>query len=351
MGGGSIRMERIAAELRLLGHRVTITDRLTPSLRGVDVAHIWQDQHPDAWKQGRNARKHGTPYVVSPFGFEWDTYGFWNLAHPVWRISASLLGPTISRRLFSTRTHRRVTGLSSWQQTHELLDEAAALLPTSQRERKFLARHYRISDTNIHVAHNAVDTKRFSRGSVARFRRTYGIEPGFILCAARIHDTKNQLGLAKALRGSGHRLVLAGGLSPAGREYLRQCQAEAERSGVSLAYLGSLSQAELADAFAAAKVHVLPSWAETTGQVSLQAAIAGCAVVHTAESPWREYFGDRAEICRPESPRSIRRAIDRAEQMTARRKRALAKRVKRFTWERAARETLAAYNKALKETK
>ncbi len=347
MGGGSIRMERIADELRRAGHTVSISDRLTPSLRGIDLVHIWQDQHPDALRQGANAETRGVPYVVSPFGFEWDTYGLWNLSHPGWSVPRTVLGSKATMVLFSAWSHRRVTGLPRWLQVRKLLGSAAALLPTSQREAAFLARHYRIPGKHIHIVHNAVDAKAFGRGSAVRFRRTFGIEPGFILCAARIHDTKNQLNLVRALRGSGERLVLAGGLSPSGRKYLRQCRVEADRSGVSVTYLGAISQAELADAFAAAKTHVLPSWAETTGQVSLQAAIAGCAVVHTAESPWREYLGNHAEICHPESPRNIRRAIDRAERMTAARKRALANRVRKFTWQRAGRETLAAYRKAL----
>jgi len=65
-------------------------------------------------------------------------------------------------------------------------------------------------------------------------------------------------------------------------------------------------------AFAAADLHVQPSWVETAGLASLEAAVLDCAVVSTSEGYARAYLGEEAHYCDPAKPESIRCAVDRA---------------------------------------
>jgi glycosyltransferase involved in cell wall biosynthesis len=93
-------------------------------------------------------------------------------------------------------------------------------------------------------------------------------------------------------------------------------------------------------------VHALPSWRETPGLVSLEAAAAGCRIVTTELGSTRDYFGDLAWYCYPDDFASIRRAVEMA--MKAPVPADLRKQVlTQYTWQRAASATLASYEKIL----
>ena len=111
--------------------------------------------------------------------------------------------------------------------------------------------------------------------------------------------------------------------------------------------MGHLGEEELFTAYSNAKVHVLPSYFETTGLSSLEAAVMGCNIVVTDKGDTRDYFGDDAWYCDPDSVESIRNAVDAAYKAPF--NEAFRERILRdFTWERAAEETLAAYKQVLK---
>ena len=66
----------------------------------------------------------------------------------------------------------------------------------------------------------------------------------------------------------------------------------------------------LRHAFAAAAVHALPSWYETTGLSTLEALAAGRPVVVSGGPCVEEYFAGCARFCNPGSIRSIRRRLN-----------------------------------------
>ncbi len=104
---------------------------------------------------------------------------------------------------------------------------------------------------------------------------------------------------------------------------------------------------ELAPLYRSAAVHACPSWYETPGLASLEAALCGCRVVSTERGSAPEYFGDEAEYCSPRDPASIRAAILRARSRPP--SPALAEQISgRFNWQRAAEATAAGYELALK---
>ena len=91
---------------------------------------------------------------------------------------------------------------------------------------------------------------------------------------------------------------------------------------------------------------MLPSWRETPGLVSLEAAAVGCPVVTTSVGSTREYFGAEALYCDPWSRASIRKAV--ASAIRGPGSESLRLRVRRdFTWLRAAEATLRAYRLVL----
>ncbi len=107
-----------------------------------------------------------------------------------------------------------------------------------------------------------------------------------------------------------------------------------------------MHQSALVHYYARARVHVLPSWFETCGLSSLEAAAMGCNIVITAKGYTRDYFGDDAFYCDPGNPGSILEAVMKAA--AAKPSIQLAESIKiNYTWERAAAMTLSAYQTVL----
>ena len=178
----------------------------------------------------------------------------------------------------------------------------------------------------------------------ADFVKEYGLE-NFVVQVARVQSAKNQLGLLGALSDTSFPIVIIGQPSPYEKEYVACCYEQARRRG-NVYFVSPKTPQELAGIYVLAAVHVLPSWRETPGLASLEAAAAGCRIVSTSNGSAREYFGDDAWYCDPRDPDSIRKAVLTALESPPSEK--LRRRVlERFTWELAAKSTLDAYHKAI----
>jgi glycosyltransferase involved in cell wall biosynthesis len=141
------------------------------------------------------------------------------------------------------------------------------------------------------------------------FRAAFGIDGPFVLNVGNIEPRKGQLGLVRALAGHALPLVLVG--HQRDEAYGAQVIAEGGRR---LHYLGPLDNAnpQLASAFAACSVFVLPSTLETPGLAALEAAAVGAPVVVTSEGSTRDYFGCYVQYVDHRDPDDIRRGIDQA---------------------------------------
>lgn len=173
------------------------------------------------------------------------------------------------------------------------------------------------------------------------FQTKHGVNQ-FVLEVGRIEKAKGQASLIKSLMKTDHLLVIIGNPSPYESDYVRNVLNLSRQRGNTLV-IGGLPQEELIGAYVSARVHVLPSWRETPGLVSLEAAAAGCKIVSTEFGSAKDYFGAFATYCDPRDPDSIQSAIEQsiAIQTTPDALRNLI--LTKFTWEVAARETYSAY--------
>jgi len=106
-----------------------------------------------------------------------------------------------------------------------------------------------------------------------------------------------------------------------------------------------MPQRELAGYYRKAKVHILPSWFETTGLSSIEAAAMGCNIVITDKGDTREYFGDDAFYCDPANPASILETVEKASAAGINEN--LQKKIlEKYTWQQAALQTSKAYQLA-----
>jgi glycosyltransferase involved in cell wall biosynthesis len=160
-----------------------------------------------------------------------------------------------------------------------------------------------------------------------------------ILSVGRIERRKCQLQLVRALKGTGLRLVLIGKPGPNQIAYFEQIKREIDDS---VTILDHVEHSSLGQYYATCKVHALVSWMETAGMSSLEAAAMGANIVITDKGDTRDYFGDLAYYCSPDSVASIREALLRAH--SAPRSTLLQERVlNNYTWAHAAEGTFAAY--------
>lgn len=217
------------------------------------------------------------------------------------------------------------------QSIKEILKRVTRLLPGSEKEYQRLKELYAI-EKSYSIVPNGIDPVLFQPDENVTKDDT------LVICAARIEGIKNQLNLIRALNDTNYTLILLGSPAPNQKEYYEACT---KIAGKNILFRDHISQELLADYYKKAKVHVLPSWFETCGLSSLEAAAMGCHVVITDKGFTREYFGNDAFYCDPADPVSIFTAIDTAAKSEPR-KELQQKILKHYTWQHAADITLTA---------
>ncbi|MGO8872829.1 MAG: glycosyltransferase family 4 protein [Acidimicrobiales bacterium] len=336
-GGHVVQLEETARALEAYGVHARIDFNPEVDLAGADIVHgfclIPVDVH--------HCRSFGIPVVVSPI--YWDVhYGPDGLL-----TGASLRSVLGSFRmasrflLASLRNGTRLTEacMAAVRGQMEMLstfEAADLLLPNSMGEAESIRRDLGVT-TPMDVVPNGVNPARFDD------RRMPFEQRDVVLSVGRIDPHKNQLALIRALRGTGRKLVIVGYDHPDHPAYARACRKAGEGW---VEFVGGKPQAELGEIFSRARVHVVASWFETTGLVSLEAALSGCSVVTTDRGHARQYFGDCAFYCDPADPQSIRQAVGEAWDHPPGpevRQHVL----DNFTWDHVARATSDAYRKVL----
>jgi glycosyltransferase involved in cell wall biosynthesis len=223
----------------------------------------------------------------------------------------------------------------------EILQKAYLLLPNSEAEYEKLEGLYGIKK-NYTVIPNGIDISLFYSSTEPDSYRVKK-DDKLILCAGRIEGRKNQLNLIKALNNTSYTVLLTGLPAPNQKKYYEECK---KIAAPNIIFCGRVSTDELIGYYKKAKVHVLPSWHETCGLSSLEAAAMGCNIVITEKGFTREYFGDDAFYCDPGNTESIFKAVEKAAQTDCR-KELQEKIIQHYTWQQAAARTLVAYKNIL----
>lgn len=342
-GGDTIQVVNTAHHLRELGIEaeiITCGEELDDDQ--YDILHFFNLIRPaDILRYAMRTR---LPYVVSPV---WIDYAEYDQVYRAGTSGAILkamprhtveYAKTIGRWLAGRdRLHSKQFLWKGQRGSIEaILRGASMLLPNSHSEFNRLSAAFLHNVPYLKV-NNGADDKLFSdEGKEAR-------DPDMVVCAARIEGIKNQLNLVRALNGTKFKLYLIGSPTPNQPGYYRACR---KLAGKNVFFTGPLSQRELSCYYQRAAVHALPSWFETTGLSSLEAAAMGCRPVISRKGDTEEYFGDAAWYCDPGNPDSIRDAVERAAASPCNED--FRQRIKEeFNWRKAAGQTSDAYRKVL----
>ena len=332
-GGHLVQYRETADALERAGVAVRRSAEQEPELHGIDVVHGFGllPQH------AQYCRARGVALAISTI--YWDrSYRRAGLGHPT---TARRLVGRVRRgaRLGIASMRGETAGIeAAWTAVNEELRFLAAfsaadvLLPNALGEADAITADFGVMPPIV-VVPNGVDATRFTLPPDGRARTG-------VLFVGRIEPHKNQLGLIRAMKGTDVQLTIAGPDHPHHPDYAAQCRSE---GGGRVHFAGFVPDEDLPALYASARVHVLPTWFETTGLSSLEAALSGCSIVTTSRGHAREYFGDLTRYCDPAEPASIRRAVDEAltdpAPPAALRERIL----DHYTWDHVARATIDAY--------
>jgi glycosyltransferase involved in cell wall biosynthesis len=343
-GGDTVQVLRTADHLRSAGVEVVVkltTDHI--DYEAYDLLHFFNIIRPADIL--RHIRLSGKPYVVSTIFVDYSEYerkargGFTGLLSHVVSSDRIEYMKVVARCLVNGEKIVSPSYLFYGQRNsiRKIIRGAAMLLPNSLSEYNRLYAHYR-QQQRYTVIPNAIDPRLFRSPAVPPER-----DGRLVICVGRIEGRKNQLNLIRALKGSLYQLIIIGSPSANQSGYYEECKKTADRN---VSFVAATDQETLLDYYLRAKVHVLASWFETTGLSSLEAAAMGCNLVITDKGDTREYFGNDAWYCDPDSLSSIREAIEQAANATS--GGPLQNKIfAEYTWTNTAEKTAGAYRAVL----
>ena len=337
-GGDTVQAVQTAKHLKDLGVMVDIKlSNETIDYQQYDLLHFFNLIRPADILY--HSQKAGKPYVVSTILVDYSEYdqqhrkGLGALFSYLPANSIEYI-KTIARWLLG-RDHlasKSYIWKGQRRSILEILNKAKMLLPNSDSEYRRVMKAYP-SAVKYSVVPNGIDPQLF------QYDDSIVKDDNLVLCVARIEGIKNQLNLIKALNNTRFRLVLIGAHSPNQQAYYQGCK---NIAAANIQFIEHLPQQELVAYYQKARVHILPSWFETTGLSSLEAAAMGCNLVITDKGDTREYFEDHVIYCDPASPQSILATVEQAS-TKAHDQQLHEKILKKYTWSQAAYCTYRAY--------
>ena len=232
---------------------------------------------------------------------------------------------------------------------------ATAIIAVSQATKRDIVTFYGVDPDKIHVVYEAAAAQFQppSEVDVARVRQQYGLPERFLLHLSTIEPRKNLDRLVDALLilrddYPDLGLILVGGKGWLYDDFFDRLKAEG-LEGVVRA-LGWVPDSDLPAVIGAATLAVQPSLYEGFGLPILEHMACGQVVAASDSSSHPEVGGEAAAYFHPtdttEMAGAIRRLLKDEDEYRRRRQLGLAQ-AKKFSWQRAARETIAIYDALL----
>lgn len=239
-----------------------------------------------------------------------------------------------------------------------LARRASCLITPTEHARQDIARHYKLSPRLIHVTYEAAQPsyKPQPQGEVSRYRARLGAGVPLLLFVGAPVGRKNLdlvldiLANAPVSSHLSRATLLISGASAQGFPLYRDRIASL-RLARRVRWLGHVPYEEMPLLYASADLLVFPSLYEGFGLPPLEAMAVGTPVVASSASCLPEVLGDAALLVDPTDKMGFAQAVESAlarPELRSQLIEAGKTQAAKYSWERCARETVAAYRVALK---
>jgi len=245
--------------------------------------------------------------------------------------------------------------------TEYVARHADHLIAVSNSTKNDLQKIFQVPEKRVTVVYEGVDLERFKplkeKKDLERIRQKYQLKNEFLLFVGTIQPRKNLANLIEAfalyLQESKKNidLVLVGK-----KGWLTdEIYAKPKLLGIQekVFFLDYVAESDLPYFYNLASLFVLPSLYEGFGLPILEAMACGCPVAGSDCSSIPEVIGEAGLLFNPNSPQEISRSIHEMlenENLRAEKISQGLKRVKGFSWEKAAQKTLQLFEKIYHES-
>jgi glycosyltransferase involved in cell wall biosynthesis len=240
-----------------------------------------------------------------------------------------------------------------------LMRSADRIIADSEHTRRDILGHFPIPEEKIDVVPLGVEAgyRPMAREETDRVLERYRIQRPYLFYVGCIETRKNLVRTLEAFsrirrlpETSGVRFVLAGKPGMGGEDVFRAV----ERLGLKdhVDPVGYVDLADLPFLYSGAEIFLFPSLYEGFGLPVLEAMACGTPVITSRTTSLPEVAGDAALLVDPEDTESIGEAMQRFLARDSLREEYILRGTARagmFPWERTARNTLAVYEKTLKQ--
>ena len=355
-GGDTIQMQKTKVALEKIGCNVDLSLELRPNLSDYDVIHLFNiTRVQETFIQVQNAVEQKKPIVLSTIYWPFNDFekkanigirkilGKFFDADKMASIKALAKYLLLREKDEGTKylIHHKYSEMQQY-----ILRNTNIFLPNALGEMEQIKKHLKFfADLeDIVIVPNAIDLEIAEKALKEKTDKFVKYK-GWLICVGRIDARKNQLKLLEAISGSDYKLLLVGKCSPGQKNYYKKVM-RCIKDNPNVEYIEQISNDDLYQLYKECRVSVLPSWFETPGLVSLEAAVMGCNIVVSDKGTTKEYFGSYAFYCDVMDSNSIREQIDLAY-CTVYDKNFRFKIMTEYTWEKAALATYRGYKAAL----
>jgi glycosyltransferase involved in cell wall biosynthesis len=244
------------------------------------------------------------------------------------------------------------------KRVYAAIQGADSIITVSRHTRHSLINHFHVNPRKIHTVYNGYSSRFRQCGEKEKnqqMRVKFGIDEPYILYVGQMDPFKNILRLVDAFYKIKHdpptaayKLVL---ITPTPANYWFHQIVSQKTRKLSLEqdviFIHDLADNMLPYAYGAAELLLLPSLYEGFGLPALEAMACGTPVVVSDVCSLPEVVGDSALFVNPYSTTSIAEAIQKIVLDRNLRDALIGRgleRIKRFSWKKAARQTLNVYN-------
>tara|TARA_R110000868_G_scaffold6363_10_gene36154 strand:+ start:5372 stop:6385 length:1014 start_codon:yes stop_codon:yes gene_type:complete len=262
-GGLQVQMIESMNALNGMGFDVSLFDWRTEKIEDYDLLHIFSALNSNH-RMVEAAKAVGVPVVMS------------TVVHPPfparYRLASEMLG-----KILGKLTNYSVT--TTYHQIRAGVSTSDQIIVNGDMELDMMVGQFGASADRVSIIPNAVG-QRFFDATPDLFDTRFGIPHPFVVCSASVSPHKNQLAIAKALKGTDIGIVLVGNCHKQYESYLEECRSVA---GENLHYLGGFAFDDpvLPSLYAAADALVLPSLSEVMPFAMLECLASGTPAIIT----------------------------------------------------------------------